>query len=590
MPHRLAAFFAYFMFGAAQAIRAQETPELPPVEFLTPDEIINPDTRDPLQPPATAAGPSTNVAVNLTALLVKKGLLTQEEGLALIAQAEAEAQAAAQAKSAPIPPAAEDELRVSYIPQTVRNNIRDEIKQELLAEARDRDWGTGSAPEWTSKFKPFGDLRGRYEGIFFADGNDNTGSFPNFNAINTGAPFDTTGTQFSPQYNVDEDRQRPLLRARLGTEIDIGDGFTGGLRVATGNGNSPVSPNQTLGGSGGNFSKYSLWLDRAFVSMEVGPGDGKELSFLLGRFDNPFFSTEVQWDTDLGFDGLGFKGKTELNDRFTTFYSGGLFPVFNTGLDFATNQPSKFKSDDKWLYGAQIGIDWKITEDLTAKFATAYYDFQDIEGKLSSPFVPLGPNDAGDTDASRPSFAQRGNTYRPIRNITPTAANGFGTTNQYQYYGLATPFRILTTTGRLDYDGYDPFRLSLIGEYSRNLAFNSGDIDAIAVNNRGSGSGAFEGGNNAWNLALQAGKPKLETRGDWLVSLGYRYVESDAVVDGFTDSEFGGGGTNVKGFSLGGTMALSPNVRTGIRWMSSDEIAGPPLGSDILQIELNAKF
>ena len=54
----------------------------------------------------------------------------------------------------------------------------------------------------------FGDVRGRYEGIYYADNNDNTGAFPNFNAINTGSPFDVTGSVFSPQNNVDRDRQR----------------------------------------------------------------------------------------------------------------------------------------------------------------------------------------------------------------------------------------------------------------------------------------------------------------------------------------------------------------------------------------------
>ena len=41
---------------------------------------------------------------------------------------------------------------------------------------------------------------------FFPMGNDNTGAFPNFNAINTGAPFDISGTAFPPQLNVDQDR------------------------------------------------------------------------------------------------------------------------------------------------------------------------------------------------------------------------------------------------------------------------------------------------------------------------------------------------------------------------------------------------
>ena len=136
--------------------------------------------------------------------------------------------------------------------------------------------------------------------------------------------------------------------------------------------------------------------------------------------------------------------------------------------------------------------------------------------------------------------------------------------------------------------------LSLIGEVTKNIAFDSGAINKKAVNNRGPNAGTkvgeFEGGDTAWFVAFQVGKPAMETFGDWQAGFGYRYVESDAVVDGFTDSNFGGGGTNVQGYTLGGFMALSPAVRLGLRWMSADEIAGPPLSSDVLQIDLNAKF
>ncbi|NQW99320.1 putative porin, partial [bacterium] len=100
----------------------------------------------------------------------------------------------------------------------------------------------------------------------------------------------------------------------------------------------------------------------------------------------------------------------------------------------------------------------------------------------------------------------------------------------------------------------------------------------------------FEGGDLAWYSAFQVGMPALEKLGDWQSAIGYRYVESDAVVDGFTDSDFGGGGTNVQGFTLGANFALSRLVRLGFSWMSSNEIAGPPLSTDTLQFDINAKF
>ena len=558
-------------------------------DSLVPADL--PQTGDlPMETPHPAApAPSTNVTVNLINRLVQKGVLSQAEASEMIQQAEADA-AAAKAETAAISPepSPEEETRVTYIPEVVRNQMRDQIQQELMARAREEKWNENDEPDWTSKFRPFGDIRVRSENVFFADGNRADGSFPDFNKINTGSPFDESGSQFAPQRNVDQDRYRPRFRARLGTEILLGDGFNAGIRLATGESNSPTSPNQTLGGSGGNFSKYALWLDRAFLSYEAGPGYGEELTFLAGRFDNPFFASEVMWDDDLGFDGLAVRGKVRVNDCLSTFFTAGYFPVYNTDFSFATNQPEKFDSTDKWLSGAQIGVEWKIDKDLTAKAAVAYYGFDNIEGKLSSPFIPLSASDAGDTDTTRPSFAQSGNTYIRLRNIdNSTSTNDFGNQNQFQYYGLASEFRDIAITGRLDYDRFDPIRLSLMGEVIKNIAF---DVDpATALNNFGDDD-SYEGGDTAWYLAFIIGNPALEKFGDWQASIGYRYVESDAVVDGFTDSDFGGGGTNVQGFTLGGNMALTKSVRFGLRWMSSDEVAGPQLSSDTLQIDLNAKF
>jgi hypothetical protein len=580
----------------------ESTPANAGDESSSPDPTIDlplstdlPERKD-VAPPT----PTGNATINLINRLVQKGILTQAEAAEMIQQAEADAakvagNAKAEAPPLPAEPSPEEEATITYIPEVVRNQMRDQIQQELLAQAREEKWSEKATPDWTSKFRLFGDIRVRSENTMFPNSNAPADFFPNFNSINTGAPYDASisNTQMYPQYNVDQDRHRTRLRARVGTDVSLGDGFNAGIRIATGESNSPTSPNQTFGSSGGNFSKYSLWLDRAFISYDAGPGDGEELTFLGGRFDNPFMSTEIMWDEDIGFDGLALRGKVRMTDEVSTFFSGGYFPVYNTDFNFASNQTAKFESTDKWLSGAQFGIEWKIATDLTAKVSVAYYDYSNMQGELSEKYIPLTDKDAGSTDSLRPSFAQRGNTYIPLRNIdNSTAANDFGNKYQYQYYGLASKFRNLTGNARIDYDGFDdlsssPVRISLVGEVIKNTAF---DVNkSTAINNFGANNN-YEGGDEAWNLAFIVGNPALESFGDWQASLGYRYVESDAVVDAFADSDFGGGGTNVKGFTVSGTMALSKAVRCSLRWMSADEVAGPPLSSDILQVDLNAKF
>jgi len=72
--------------------------------------------------------------------------------------------------------------------------------------------------------------------------------------------------------------------------------------------------------------------------------------------------------------------------------------------------------------------------------------------------------------------------------------------------------------------------------------------------------------------------------------VAYRYIQSDAVVDAFTDSDFGLGGTNLKGYFFGANLAVSTNVWLTARWMSANQVAGPPYAVDIAQVDLNAKF
>jgi hypothetical protein len=593
LKHRVAAAVAFLLFWAAPAFAADQ-----------------PSSNAP-QPAAA----STNPTINLVNLLVKHGILTKAEAAELIRQANNEAVAARKAQAAAPPAAtasagaaatapapADGTVRVTYVPEIVKQQLRNEIKQEVMAQAKQENWAApNSVPTWVQRIRLNGDVRMRYEGDFFPEGNDATGAFPNFNAINTGNPFDTStaNPNFAPQLNVNEDRNRFRLRARIGADADLGQGFSAGLRIATGENDSPVTENQSLGvannGQGGDFSKYAVWLDRAYIKYEPVKDTNKELAVNLGRFENPFFSTNLVWYDDLNFDGAAVSGRYNITKNVANFFTAGAFPVFNTDFNFASNQPSKFSSTDKWLYAGQLGADWKLSHDYGLKVGAAYYYFQNIEGKLSDPCVVNSAADSCDTDDSRPSFAQNGNTYMALRNIIANAANNNGTINQFQYFGLATPFHEVALTGELDFDHFDPVHVVFDGEYVQNLAFDRSAISQIAVNNRGplqAGQtvGTFQGGDSGYYLSMTVGTPVLREQWDWNVNLGYKYLESDAVVDGFTDSDFGLGGTNLKGYLIGGKLALTRNVWSQLRWMSSDSIAGPTFRVDIVQLDLRARF
>jgi hypothetical protein len=526
-------------------------------------------------------------------------LIKQAEADAEAAKAQAAANAAANAALLPPPPSG-DTVRVTYVPEIVKAQMREEIKDEVMAQAREENWAAPrTLPPWITKLRLFGDFRFRSQNDLFPSDNLNGfgSNFWNYNGINSSSsPYDYTSAVNPPYPDTNADRWRLRMRLRFGGEADLGDGFTAGVRIATGETNSPVSQNQTLGGSGGNFSKYAIWLDRGFVKYQLGENANRSASFTLGRFENPFFATRMIWADDLGFDGVLAQSRYAINDSITPFLTLGALPVYNTDFNFATTNPVKFQSHDKWLEAIQIGLDAKLTKEWSTKWGVAYYHFDHIEGEVSDPFLPLTSSDAGDTDTTRPGFAQKGNTYIALRNIIPDASNDFGKKNQWQYFGLATPFHELALTGRVDYAGFDPVHLWLMGEGVKNVAF---DRNAILrngppllrgpVNNIGN-KGIYDGGDTAWIITLNIGQVALEKAGDWNASIGYRRVESDAVVDGFCDTDFGGGGTNLKGFTLSGAVALSPRTWLGLRWSSADNITGPTFKQDTLQIDFNAKF
>jgi hypothetical protein len=578
---------------------------------------------------------SPNATINLVNLLVKNGVLTAEQASDLIRQAEDEAyvarqaardanakaeEAARQAGAAAAAASPPGTKRVTYVPEVVKREIRDEIRKEVMAKAEKEGWASpGKYPEWASRIRFSGDLRGRFESIGYPQGNDP--GFVNFAGINSGSPYDVSANNpnFPPTFNTSKDRERFRLRARLGLEADVTQDVTAGVRFATGENNSPVSTNQSFGSNGGNFSKYALWVDRAFLSWqflkdEVPAAEGlvskdpvaassRSGTLLLGRFDSPFFApTELQWDNDLGFDGVAVKAAYEVREGVRPFVVAGAFPIFNTDLNAGFNldpendfQANKSKSADRYLFGGQIGVDAKISEDYAVKLGASYFDFSNVEGKLSSPCFVQSSADVCDTDLRRPLFAQKGNTYRALRNIAPFPGNGEGAENLYQYYGLASKFRTVSLAGQIDFGEFDPIHVVLDGEYIKNVAFDKGEVGRFAENNRGPDRrngkpGKFEGGDTGWTARLTVGHKEIKQLWDWNAHVGYRHLESDATMDAFTDSDFGLGGTNLKGYMVGGSLGLADNVWATARWMSADNIAGAPYAVDILQLDLNARF
>jgi hypothetical protein len=558
--------------------------------------------------------------VKLIQLLIQKGILSPGQAKDLLKETSAPTKAAhalglhegdrvglSEGTEPPAVPG--NQIRVTYVPQFIRKQIADEVRSEVMTEAQDEHWAAPDAlPDWTKRIKIDGDVRFRYLGDMFDQNNGN--QFINFNAINNGSAFDANNygvnaaNQANPPFlNTTEDRNRFRLRARIGFTAEVTDWVTARIRLGTGQDDGPVSPNETLGstngslGASGDFSKPSIYLDRAYIELKP----LQDLNFYFGRFANPFLPSDLMFYQDLGFDGAAAKGHVDVADGVTVFGTAGGFPLFNTSFDFSTNSETKYASRDSYLAAIQGGVDWQINPVLKAELGVGLFDFLGVSGAVSSPcYEQPDAQYYCDTDNTRTPFEQFGNTLFPIRNIIPAGGAVPTTAPDPQYYGLASRFNVLDIHPRLEILTYPAVPIVLEGQFIKNLAF---DRNAIVnhgppleapgpVNNLGP-NGHYEGGDTGYMLKATFGKPTyddIKNLWDWQSFISYRYLETDATLDAIADADFHEGGTNAQGYILSGAMGVAHNTWVQVRYMSAEAISGQHYGTTQIYVDLNARF
>jgi len=362
--------------------------------------------------------------------------------------------------------------------------------------------------------------------------------------------------------------------------------WTAGIRLGTGSDNNPVSTTQTLGGG---FGKKDIWLDQGYLRWKT----TDYMTLTGGRIANPFYATDMMYSNELNFDGVAAIFNHKLNNEWGLFGTLGAFPVEYTADAASSNGKDKEDSQTKWLFGGQIGADWKINRDNSLKLAAAYYQFQDIQGERSSPCSPWAGAPGCDTDGTRVAFMQKGNSVFLLRNNTTNPADPVRTPDP-QYVGLASKFDVLDLNLVWDSELPSDFKLRTQGNYIRNLAYDKGEMlkrsEGQIVNNINS-KGQFESGGNAMMVQFTLGSAlEMRKRGDWNVLAGYKYIQPDALPDGFNDSSYHLGGTNAKGYFIGGNYGIDKNIYASARWLSASEVYGAPFEVDVMQLELNTRF
>lgn len=504
--------------------------------------------------------------LNLIDALVEQKVFSREQADTMVKAAQAKAAKTVAAEK----PKAGAPVRVQYVPETVKNEIRDQLKQEVLAQAKAERWAEPNAvPSWLDRIMWEGDLRLRYQMNQFDP--NNAPPIDYIFAADSGttraANFLSGTLQTGPTANTTNDQDLFRLRARLGMLARISDDWSAGIRLTTGNDTDRVSTNQTLGN---NFNKYTIYVDRAYIRYQ--PADW--LTVIGGRIPNPFFSTDLVWDEDLNFDGIAATFKPAIGDgTVKPFLTIGAFPIT------ADNPPN---TDTRWLSAVQAGAKWDVSHKTSLTVGAALYDYNGMEGQTDGdPGIDLVPG-FGQYGYGN-SLRQKGNTLF-LTDFDRTDGEA------PQYWGLASKFRPLDLTAMIDLSHFDPVHVILTADYVKNTAYSRNEIQ------RRSGIALTDGKDYGYLYKVAVGMPKLEKRHDWQATFSYRFLGSDATIDGFTDSDFGLGGTNMKGYTLGLSYAVDQNAWLNLRWLSAESIDSFSLvpsqryAVDVLQADINARF
>jgi polyhydroxyalkanoate synthesis regulator phasin len=505
-----------------------------------------------------------NTVVNLLQGLVERGVLTREQAEKMVQDAQNKAQLDAAALAAQ-EKAEEGAVRVPYVPQIVKEEIRRQVAQDLgtqvtkevVEAAQAEGWGVPAAlPDWVKRMRWYGDIRVRGQDDLYASDNFQD-SYLDFQRINSAGGIGKAG--LAAFINTTEDRMRMRARLRFGFETNLGYGWSMGARLTSGALNDPISTNQTLGNSG---FRYQIGLDTAYINWTGNSTTGRHtLDMSAGRLRNPWFTgSDLVYDQDLMFDGVAATYRLGLarDDPYSRFVyaTGGAFPLQELEL-----------AKDKWMVGGQLGLDWKFSGGSRLRAAAAYYGFRNIEGQRNAFESNL-------LDYTAPQTLRQGNTLFSVRNDNDPNTDLFALAANYSLANISLAYDWRVSAG---------YKVSLAGDYVKNIGYDGAKILArtgFNVDRRDMG----------YQAEIAFGSASMAQAHAWRVGVGYRYLERDAVLDAFTDSDFRLGGTDVKGYIVNLEYGFTPKVMGRLKYLSGNEIDGIPYGVDVVQLDLNASF
>jgi hypothetical protein len=329
--------------------------------------------------------------------------------------------------------------------------------------------------------------------------------------------------------NHEDNRYRWRYRVRLGFEKKLLDSVDFGMRFATGgtpSASEDRSTNQTLGRQE-DFDYDSVRIDRAYVRWALPETHGLQTTFIAGKIPNPFMwkngKDALIWDGDIQPEGGALMFTYPIDERSELFANTGYFIV-----DENSN-----RADPK-LWALQVG---------------------------------------GTTEVGPLELGLRGSMYwwRSLDSDFVFRSEEFGNLPTAYTNGKS---RIGDVTAFVRFEPHEDWPVGIFGRYARNFTADDGfctlwvdaggDVQPINCDPGfmppGTASsvaaGTVDEEDMAWGIGAEVGSSKK-----WLkLGFGYFYIEANAIMSQFGDSDILDGFTNRQGWVIYGSRRIAKNT------------------------------
>ncbi|HKR85052.1 MAG TPA: putative porin [Terriglobales bacterium] len=337
-------------------------------------------------------------------------------------------------------------------------------------------------------------------------------------------------------------RNRMRYRLRFNATTKLNDDINGGLSLASGDINDPISTNQTVNQF---YTRKTIAIDKAFINYN--PHYFKPLTLTGGKFAYPWYNTELTWDKDLNPEGLAQTLAFDVNHApvLRRIALVGFELPFSEVANTTTTNKSTVQSV---VYGGQLQTSWVFGPRVRFSAYSGVYNYHNADplalaiqkANLKNPTTPL----TGALPLSATGFQNSVlvTTQNGIVTVSGTPiSTGVKTITDTQF---ASKFALLDSLARFDIQTSSAkWPVTLIGDYVQNMEA-CGNLKNLRVAPANTSTATFSQAFSAPCVSRQrrgywaeARFGRAQDKGDWQFAYTRMLIEREAVMSAFNASD-----------------------------------------------------